>query len=693
MNCLKSFLFIPFVNSNLAIIFCKNNIGLFEFKCFELKHIIYFSFSLISLLILIYLTYLFITFSFSKEKNRQSAISKYLIMNSSKSFFWNKLLILILQNCNSIYNIERIQCFTIFLLSCFHIYCFMIEYKFQEENSINIKIYYYCNFIYNISTTLLFIGYLIRDLNFEGLIYVFILSVIIIICLILIYPQQKDNNSFLLHFSKDYNVYNELRLFIKSIRDRKMSRENLLNFLIFCSSTYKNNDKAIDEENFITHLDSDLDYKLSQFIEANLKYKINQYNESILLKCAYAIYLYYELFKYNKAFIIILSLYEDISQGKIISNLSQEFFIFRIKRNLETNFRSLSNNNINHKNLELSTYYQINNLIFLILKISEIYYDFWNILFNCSEYKDIKTLEKLGNKINKKMKEINEKFKLLYNKKLKDKKIIILYTYFLKEILNEYELSKNILEESEINENQYEEVIDEVIGGNNKVYNLNEIESTSNLQFMISSGIKEHSIGLIQKISHDFSKKLGYSSTQLIGESINILLPDFLRKKHEEVIRNKFLNYNFKEELKNPKKMKGLFYMKSKSMYLIPVYMKTYLIFDEDYNPYSFTKLENDKELFFHQNFYKNCHVATDKKFIIQSFSSNAIKMLDLNDKDFNGNVDITNYLKEFKEEVKKYFFNQEEEEYDEESIKNLMLRKKYFIKKDSKNLINNVIT
>ena len=60
-------------------------------------------------------------------------------------------------------------------------------------------------------------------------------------------------------------------------------------------------------------------------------------------------------------------------------------------------------------------------------------------------------------------------------------------------------MSKNILDESEINENQYEEEIDEVIGGNNKVYNLNEIESTSNLQFMISSGIKEHSICLIQK--------------------------------------------------------------------------------------------------------------------------------------------------------------------------------------------------
>ena len=40
--------------------------------------------------------------------------------------------------------------------------------------------------------------------------------------------------------------------------------------------------------------------------------------------------------------------------------------------------------------------------------------------------------------------------------------------------------------------------------------------------------------------------------------------------------------------------------MKTHSMYLIPVYMETYLIFDEDYTPYSFTRLENDKEVVFY---------------------------------------------------------------------------------------------
>ena len=689
MNGLKSFLFIPFVNSNLNIIFCSNNIKLYDFKCFDLKHNFFFSISLISLLILIYLNYLFITFSFCKEKKRQSSISKYLIMNSNKSFFWNEIIILLIQNINSIYDIKRIKYFMFFLISSIHLYCFMIEFKFQEDYSINTQLYYYFNFIYFISTTSLFIGYLIRNIRFDGFIYAFFLFIIITISLILITPYRNINNFFFFNFSKDYNVYHEFRVFIKSINERKMSRENLLDFFIFHTMNYKENEEAIDQENFIYDLHGDLDYKLSLFIEDKLRKKINQYNDSILLKCAYAIYLFYHSFKYNKAFLIILSLYDDISEGKISSTLSQEFFIYRMKKNIESNITNLGNNN-NTKKLEISIYYQINDLIYLIFKISEIYYDFWNILYNCSKYKDIISLEKLGNKINKNVKEINEKFKLLYKKQLKDKKIIILYSYFLKEVLNENEKSKNILEELEIDENKYEEEINETIGGNNKVYDLNEIESTSNLQFIISSGIKEQSIGLIQKISHDFSKKLGYSSEQLIGESINILIPDFLRNKHDELLRHKFLNYNLKEELKNPKKIKGLYYMKSKALYLIPVYMKIYFIFDEDYNPYNFTKLENDKEIFFHQNFYKNCHVITDNKFIIQNFTVNAIKMLNLNDKDFNGSVDITNYLKEFKEEVKKFIV--EDKEYDEDSIKNLLLRKKYFMKKEC-NFNNNIIT
>ena len=683
MGCLKSIFFIPFVESYLSLIFCKNEGILFgnKYKCFNKTHNIFFIISIICLLILIYLTYLFIAFSFSKAKDRQSSISKYLIMNSSKSFFFNKIAILIIQSINAIYSIKKIICFSLFCVSYFHLYCFLIEYHYQEDVLIHNKIYFYLNFIYIISTTTLFLGYIVRKDSFEGLIYLLFLGIIIIIALILIWPEQTLKNSIFIHFKNEYVAYNETRLFLNSIKDRKLNRGNLLNFLVSYSYNSNNSDKAIEEENFINHLDDNIDYKISQLIENNLKNKINQFNGSILLKCAYAIFLYDYLTKYNKAFLIILSLYEDITQGIIHSTLSQEFYIYRIKRSFESNFKNLAKNNKKNLNVDLSTYFQINSLIYLILKSSEIYYDFWNILFNCSEHKDIVTLEKLGNIINKQIKDIHEKFNLLYNKKLKDKKIIILYIYFIRDVLNEYEMSNKIIEESEINIEQYDNIINEIIGGNNKVYNLNEIESNSNLQFIISSGIKYDSVGLIQKISHDFSKKLGYSSNELIGKSINILLPDFLREKHEKIIIKKFSTYNFKEEFESPKKMKGLFYMRSNSMYLIPIYMETYLIFDEDYVPYSFTRLENEKEIISHQNSNKVCHILTNKKFIIQNFTTNTISMLNLTDKDFNGTVDVTDYIKEFNEDVKRFYLNKENLSFHECEVKTIILKKKYFIK------------
>ena len=691
MNCLKSIFFIPIVESNLIIIFCKNNEPIFNHKlvCFNKKHIIYFIMSLLCILILFYLTYIFITFSFNKIKNHYASIAKYLIMNSSKSFFLNKIIFLIIQGIDSIYSILGLKCFCIFFFSFVHLYCFIIEYSYQDIESINAKLYLYFNFSLSIASTLLLIGFLMKNKSLEGLIYIFFLLIIILFGIIFIWPKQYLKHSISLRFSDDYLAYNQIRLFMNNIKERKINRENLLDFLMICSLSYKNAESAIEEEKLIRYSDEDLDYKISNFIESTLKFKINQFNQSILLKCIYAIYLYEEVFKYNKALLTIISLYEDISQGKISSYLSQEFFIYRLKKCFEGN---MSSKNEEYINSELSIHYQINNFLYLILKSSEIYFEFWNLLFNCKQHKDTKLLEKLGNTINLQVKEIHEQFKLLFSKKLKYTKIILLYIYFLRDVLNEYEMSNQILKEAEIQENQ-DEQINEIIGGNSKVYDLNEIESSSNLQFIISSGIKEHSVGIIQKISHDFSKKLGYSSEQLIGKSINIFLPDFLKKSHEKVLQNKFKNYKFKDEFKSPKKLKGLFYMKSHSMYLIPVYMETYLIFDEDYTPYSFTRLENDKEVVFHQYLSKTCHVATDNNFMIQNFTTNAITMLNLINKDLNGTVDITNYIIELKEHIKNFYYNKETENLNEQVIKDLLLRKKYFLQNDNNNLSNNVIT
>ena len=58
---------------------------------------------------------------------------------------------------------------------------------------------------------------------------------IIMAGIIFIWPKQYLKYSIILSFSNDYIAYNQIRLFINSIKDRKYNRENLLEFLMFSS--------------------------------------------------------------------------------------------------------------------------------------------------------------------------------------------------------------------------------------------------------------------------------------------------------------------------------------------------------------------------------------------------------------------------------------------------------------------------
>ena len=78
---------------------------------------------------------------------------------------------------------------------------------------------------------------------------------------------------------------------------------------------------------------------------------------------------------------------------------------------------------------------------------------------------------------------------------------------------------------------------------------------------------------------------------------------------------------------------------------------------------------------------------------MIQNFTTNAITMLNLINKDLNGTVDITNYIIELKEHIKNFYYNKETENLNEQVIKDLLLRKKYFLQNENNNLSNNVIT
>lgn len=90
--------------------------------------------------------------------------------------------------------------------------------------------------------------------------------------------------------------------------------------------------------------------------------------------------------------------------------------------------------------------------------------------------------------------------------------------------------------------------------------------------------------------------------------------------------------------------------MKSSSKYIVPVPIDVGPIYDEDYNLLLFGRINFETELR-NQNFIINyCHILTNEFLIIQSFSSNSLQILDMSTKSMGNSIDITQWIKEFKE-------------------------------------------
>ncbi len=101
------------------------------------------------------------------------------------------------------------------------------------------------------------------------------------------------------------------------------------------------------------------------------------------------------------------------------------------------------------------------------------------------------------------MDEIIYKYNYISQSKIKNKKIILLYGYFLRDILNDVEESHQILTEELIKEAKDEEL-------NSLEFEVESVVPNSNFQYMIVSA-KKGQIFIIKKIYLEIYKKLGYS--------------------------------------------------------------------------------------------------------------------------------------------------------------------------------------
>ena len=541
-----------------------------------------------------------------------------------------------------------------FFSGCLVFYSFFLENYFASHKNIIILFNYYMSMIYMLSGIFILIGYILKT-EIKNFFFIFILGNIILILILYFWVFRvkiinfRDESQIL----KEKEIYLHTKNLLLSITDKSYNRELMLNFLEYQTFQTNNVSQEIKEEN--------KDYNLYLIVEKALKRRMVYHRNSVLLKIIHFIILKNYLKNHKSAYLLLYHLYLDIENEIITVSQSQKFFIFRLKKSIEDDSIEF-----NYNKNDISMRYQINSLIDLIIKVSEMYYAFWSLLLTSTKIKEIKKINEMGGEIHKLIVEIENKFNEIENIKQKNSKVFLLYGYYLRDILNNKEKADKYL-------NADFTKIQEKSNYKNK----NDYIPNSDFQFFIIS-MKKNKL-IIERISKEFCIDLGYLPGDLIGKNINILFPALLKEGYEIEFKNKLKNINYKGE-------RTIFYFKTKAKYLkvFPIDLK--LNYDEEHNYYLLCELVIEQfELLNRKTKASDCHILTDIKCLINLFSSNSIYLLKLNNKYINNSIDLSIFIKEFHDEIINITTERNFENNSIVKLKNSILKQKY-INKENEN-------
>ena len=660
---------VPNTEILFSMIVCDNELYFkSKFKCWKFEHLIFLIISSVCYLFLIIITILFQEFYFIYNEKFSNNLSRYLISNPQIIFSLIKSFTVVLLQFQCVKNIIYVVIIFQLLTSILNSYNYYIQKKLGNSNNIFDRLNFVFSLIYCLNCICVFIGKLIEKNNFNGMFEIFIVGCILIIILILTFPKVTILNKKYFNFSKnDKIIFENIFLILNELENQNKKRENLLNIFSYFSEyklTEKFNIKSVEK---LTN--EEIEYYILLDIENLYKNSINIFRNSVLLNLSYSIFEYEKLKKYNKSYINLLKI------SNLNLNLSQEFFIYRIKRKLQEKgiFEGIDLTNLSFK-------FQCNKLISMIYDLCLNFIDFWNLVLSCTEYSEFQRLNFYGNKINYLLDKIEEKYILLEKGNFSYNKIKILFGYFLRDVLNDYEKSKDFLSNHNFNEFQFL---------NENVLNIKNLNSDNLFHFIVVSGEKK-TFEEILKISEEFCSYLGYYEEQLIGKKISFLLPNYIRLAHEKMLKKKILKFfydtiNLKvlNENKNIKTLELVFINSSK--FAVPLIMDVIIINDENYNPIFFGKINydfininlslNDK---INMNIFpdRDFLIITNEKLLIQNFTSNCLNNLQLDNNMINSNIEISFFIKELSED----FLNKIYENPNENPLKTkiLLIHQKY---------------
>ena len=571
------------------------------------------------------------------------------------------------------------------IVSVFLLFDFLAKQPFINDSITKLYFILYLLFVWSAVITI--VAYLLKKTDFEAGILLLILGYPFIMLTVVFknteYSMERVFEYVGNKYKDGYTVLMEIEYFLKledSLEDKVKPREQKI--LYFYINNYERDctDPDCSLKQFL-HMELNLknfaDMKICLLQHAEMLYKnaVSKYPFNAKLRLSYAIFLYKRLNKKQKGTNEILLL------NKYSTNLEDSFLIYRAQRFIEEENEGRSDSESNSKIVNSVTYKAIlNNIKVLIGKITNYYIDFWTILAISDESKseNFQKMSRIGTKISKFNEDLVSDFERLERVNLFDQDTIKLYSQYLSEILNNHTLANtynNKLIELEQKRHQFNE--ENLFDMNYKA-----MARSEDYKYIVISGA-QNNFNIIINISLCICPMFGFSKEELIGKPLDFLLPELFTIHHKKLIVDKIEDFkktilakhkNMTLKVRSKPKMIQTF-AKTKMKYLVPIRMKLSLVASEEGNIFgvariitqNFTLMNNEEQI---------VHILTDNELIVQNFTPNAPKLLCLDSSSINNNLEITDFIKEFTEELYK-----EIEQYEDIKENSAKIMKK--IKKD----------
>jgi hypothetical protein len=560
------------------------------------------------------------------------------------------------------------------------------------------------------SFLILLIQKVLLSFQFDGGIYFYFMGIILILLYCLYYTGNCTIN-LMINFNNlnsGLNCLNYIKEYLRIIDEKEISRDSLI---IFNSFIEKKEEKCTNNrcplKKYLESMSKGIysKYLLLQYAEKLFKVAITKFPQDFHLRINYVIFLYTTISKKKEAKIELLSI-----KPKFFS-FNENFNLFLCKKYLEEYFQL-----INQKNKEnIETFNMIQALEFkkylnefknLIIKSSNLYYDFWSSLYtsHIQGTEDFKKLNDIGNQLNNLSENIDETFLKLNKIKSNDYEIIKLYESFIRNILGNKEKSKKYHNIS-INLANSTKIKNKEIDYAN--FDLEILNKNDENNYLIVS-TDEDNKQIISNISLNACIILGYHKDKIVGKNINILIPELFHKAHDKVF-NKITEKAkivFYDNLVNkfvykPEFTEVYVHAKNKSKHLIPLYVKFYLVQTEESELVYIVELKksytNFGEIYENYNDSENnnnnqnvCCILIDNNLKIQTFTSNCVDILKLNSNIINSNYDISSFIKQLNNN---YQSNINEKDFIESEMSELGIDEnlKFYDKGSNKN-VNSII-